>query len=105
MRRRGRTAERHAAYAAPRLTAIGEDPGIRRIAHRVEQRYTDMTVVGVIPAGAAPALAVVDRQDHLRTMTADRRGEIATQRHIGNHKAVRVVEEFKRLDTHDIAAS
>ena len=68
----------------PRLEAgveqVGEHPSVPRVACRVEERQPDVAVVRHVQRRPPrPGVAVVDRHEHLGSVAADRRREVAPQ--------------------------
>ena len=68
-------------------------------AHRIDDRHTDHPVVDVVErALVPPAVAVVDRHDHLRTVSTDRRCQVASQLDRRLEQAITVVEELHDVE-------
>src|SRR5688572_27391062 len=94
----GRTVEEREPQSAPwRATGAGEDPSIGGVSGRVDQRDADCTMVGVIEAGG-PTVAEVDRDQHLWSVTADDRRDVAPQYQRRFDEAVGMGEELDGVD-------
>jgi hypothetical protein len=94
--RRGQ--HQHLAHTAPRLADLGEEPVVGRVADGVQGSQADRAVVGHVEVAAREGLVVVDRDHHFGPVSANRRREVAAQRHAVADEPVRMVEKLDDLD-------
>jgi hypothetical protein len=57
-------------------------------------------MIGMIPAWAAPAIAMIDRQDNLGFVAPDRFRQITTQFQVVHDQAIAMVEKFHLVYAH-----
>ena len=96
--------EPHARTTPPVRGGSRNSQRVGGVADRVERGEPDVAVVGHVEVRAAPGLVVVERDDDLGPVPADREREVAPQRDAVLDQPVGMIEELDRRRRPTIAA-